>query len=89
MSSQKLRFFLERGPSLDLVTDEALAARGDELSEPTIARVMEEDDRVHGQKTSHHAHGAEWAGQGPAPDMNAEAAIPMAWRVSRSCSGGR
>ncbi len=83
MVHQKLKNFLEKGPSLDLVTDETLAAKGDDMVEPNIARVMEEDDRVHGQKTStHHATAGEWEGHGPAPDVNAESSIPMAWRVS-------
>lgn len=84
--ASKLKYFLEAGPVLDLITDETLAAKGDDIAEPTIARVMEDDDRVHGQKSSthHHSTAGEWAGHGPAPDVNAEASIPDAWRVRGS-----
>ena len=84
-SGAKLKNFLEKGPTLDLITDESLRALGDDVEQPTIARVMEEDDRVHGQKSSAHHSAAEergWEGHGPAPDVNAETAIPLAWSVS-------
>ena len=87
MSPAKLRHFLDKGPSLDLVTDESLAAKGDEIAEPTIARVMEEDDRVHGRKSfTHHPKTGELEDNGPEPDVNAESSIPVAWKVNRpSC----
>jgi hypothetical protein len=89
-TAQKLKHFLEKGPSLDLVTDETLAARGDDIPQPTIVRVMEEDDRVRGEKGhTHHPHvhepgqegKDEWRGGGPAPDAMAESGIPIAWSV--------
>ena len=85
-SPQKLRNFLEKGPSLDLITDETLAARGDDMEAPTIARIMEEDDRVHG--TQHERHSGrqtaadEWEGTGPPPDVNGYASIPTEWKVT-------
>jgi hypothetical protein len=81
-AQQRLRNFLEKGPMLDLITDGTLAARGDDIAEPTIARVLEEDDKIHGMEgKTHHAHG-QWEGHGPAPDVNAEASIPSEWSVS-------
>ena len=87
MSPMKLKHFLDKGPSLDLITDESLAAKGDDIAEPTISRVMEEDDRVHGQKRStHQLTTGKLEDDGPAPDLNGEASIPVAWKVKRpSC----
>jgi hypothetical protein len=87
-AAQKLRNFLEKGPSLDLVTDETLAARGDDIAQPTIARVLEEDDKVRaGAKLHGHGHAHkeedEWKGGGPPPDANAESGLDVAWSVSR------
>lgn len=87
-AAQKLRNFLEKGPSLDLVTDETLAARGDDITQPTIARVLEEDDKVRaGAKVHGHGHAHkeedEWKGGGPPPDANAESGLDVAWSVSR------
>jgi hypothetical protein len=88
-SAQKLRNFLEKGPSLDLVTDETLPARGDDIAQPTIARVLEEDDKVRARAKVHghgHAHKEEdeWKGGGPPPDAKAESGLDVAWSVSRS-----
>jgi hypothetical protein len=82
---QKLRNFLDKGPTLDLLTDATLAAKGDDVAEPTIAKVMADDDTIHGQKgRSHHpTSGSQWIGHGPAPDTNAEASIPIEWSVSK------
>ncbi|ORX37279.1 SNF2 family N-terminal domain-domain-containing protein [Kockovaella imperatae] len=75
---QKLRHFLEKGPALDLVTDETLAARGDDMAQPTISSILAEDDKVKGDQK--HSHGArEWKGYGPPPDKNAESSIPTEW----------
>lgn len=87
MAPQRLKNFLIKGPSLDLITDETLAARGDDIADPTIAKVLEEDDQVNGKKSaSRHAHAREaenvWKGGGPPPDTNAEASIPVEWSVS-------
>ena len=67
---------------LDLVTDETLAARGDEMAQPTIARVMEEEgnQRSHGNG-AHTGPEAEWTGYGPPPDVDAETSIPQEWRT--------
>ncbi|EIW67468.1 hypothetical protein TREMEDRAFT_40234, partial [Tremella mesenterica DSM 1558] len=79
---QKLRHFLEKGPSLDLITDETLAAKGDEMEQPTIARVLDEDDKVHGSQVhSHHQPGNEWVGHGPPPDVNGFESIPNEWKT--------
>jgi hypothetical protein len=44
---------------------------------------MAEDDRVNGSRSKgHHNQPDQWQGHGPAPDVNAEASIPNAWRVS-------
>ena len=84
-SAAKLRNFLDKGPALNFVTDETLAAKGDEMDRPTIANVMEEDDRIHGEKgRSHHPTAGEWEGHGPAPDANATANITIAWSVRLS-----
>ncbi|ORY30527.1 SNF2 family N-terminal domain-domain-containing protein [Naematelia encephala] len=82
LSPTRLRHFLEKGPSLDLVTDETLAARGDDMIQPTIARITEEDDLVKGRKgRGHHTIKDEWEGHGPPPDVNAESSIPVEWKT--------
>lgn len=93
MAPQKLRHFLDKGPVLDLITDSTLAAKGDEMTSPTIAKVMSsqqdaEEATVEGQSRSHHhSHAAEggdevWPGSGPAPDRDAKTGLPIAWSVS-------
>lgn len=88
LSPQRLRNFLEKGPVLDLVTDETLAAKGDVMDVPTIANVMEQVEAAQG--TSKHAAatmGIEgdrnvWKGGGPPPDRKAKEGLPIAWSVS-------
>jgi hypothetical protein len=85
-AAPKLRNFLEKGPSLNLITDETLAARGDDMAEPTISNLMQEADAANGgpqasQHTGDKARGA-WVAAGPAPDVEAESSIPTAWSVS-------
>lgn len=80
-SPAKLRNFLDKGPLLDLITDETLAAKGDEMTSPTIAKVTEEAHRIQGPRSKKRT-ADEWEGPGPAPEVDAEAAIPVAWSVS-------
>ncbi|WVF69124.1 hypothetical protein IAT40_003898 [Kwoniella sp. CBS 6097] len=82
-TAAKLRNFLEKGPSLDLVTDETLAARGDEMEQPTIANVTAEEDRSTSKRT--HPRDDEgkkekqWVGIGPGPEKDAEGSLPIEW----------
>lgn len=79
----KLKNFIIKGPSLDLVTDETLAARGDDMAAPTIANLMHEADKTPRSPT-HHKHGSASGGHiggGPPPDVDAENSIPVAWKV--------
>ncbi|OCF38336.1 hypothetical protein I317_07902 [Kwoniella heveanensis CBS 569] len=82
-SAAKLRNFLEKGPSLDLVTDETLAARGDEMEQPTIANVTAEEDRSAMKRNlSRDDDGKKeepWTGIGPGPEKDAEASLPIEW----------
>lgn len=74
-----LRVFLTKGPVLDLITDETLAARGDDLATPTIANVVDAE----GTSVSHQNHAkSDWVGGGPPPDRDAESGVPTAWSVS-------
>lgn len=69
---------------MEFVTDETLAARGDDIAEPTIARVMEEDDQVQGRGgRGHHRHEVD-PQKDPeiGLDVNAESSIPIEWSVS-------
>jgi hypothetical protein len=73
----KLRNFIEKGPQLDLVTDDTLAAKGDEMVAPTITAVMEEHNaRHHREKDDLEA---KWEGHGPPPDVDAKANLPVPW----------
>jgi len=73
---QKLRNFLEKGPQLTLITDETLAARGDDMAHPTIAN-------IHEAESSESVRDRDAANSGgPPADVNAEASIPEEWRVS-------
>lgn len=78
----KLRHFLEKGPQLNLVTDETLAARGDEMVNPTIANVLDAEEGPSQSHSRHDHKKNEWEGHGPAPDVNAVSSIPQEWRVS-------
>lgn len=83
-SAPRLKNFLIKGPSLDLVTDETLAARGDDMAAPTIADLMDEADNA-GNQAAHHRNGQSkdaWRGAGPPPDVEAQMSIPPAWKVS-------
>lgn len=85
-ASQKLRNFLEKGPSLDLITDETLAARGDDMPDPTISNLMDEADKSSGG-AQHLVHIGDkgkdaWIAAGPAPDVDGTSSIPIAWTVS-------
>ena len=82
IAPQKLRRFLLQGPLLNLVTDETLAARGDDMAEPTIANVLSEGDDA-GQKR-HARSGDEWKGHGPPPDPNAASGFPQEWSVRQA-----
>ena len=80
----KLRNFLEKGPQLALITDETLAARGDDMAHPTIANIHEAETSKAGCNREEAKTG------GPPPDVNAEASIPEEWRVSsRSYRGSQ
>jgi hypothetical protein len=73
---------------LDLITDETLAAKGDDMAAPTIANLLGEADRVNG----HNRHTGDkdkdgWVGGGPAPDVDGEGSLPIAWSVSYSYPG--
>ncbi|BEJ14072.1 hypothetical protein CspHIS471_0312460 [Cutaneotrichosporon sp. HIS471] len=79
VAPQKLRNFIEKGPQLDLVTDDTLAAKGDEMIAPTITAVMEEHEaelRRHREKDDVEG---KWEGQGPPPDVSAKDNLPVAW----------
>lgn len=82
VAPQKLRNFIEKGPQLDLVTDDTLAAKGDEMVAPTITAVME------GASVRHNVEPddleAKWEGHGPPPDVHAKENIPVTWSVSQS-----
>lgn len=84
-SPAKLKNFLIKGPSLDLVTDETLAARGDDMAAPTIANIMDEAD---GAAKAHHK-GDQWKGAGPPPDVEGYDSIPIAWKVSQTWKAAR
>jgi hypothetical protein len=82
----KLRYFLEKGPALNLITDGTLAARGDDMADPTISNVMEEAEAANGHQSSQHKGEKDknaWLAAGPAPDVDAESSVPVAWSVSR------
>lgn len=79
MSPQKLRMFLEKGPALDLITDETLAAKGDDMAAPTIANVVDAEEAKMPKTT---AKPGDWLAEGPPPDMDAESGVPVAWSVS-------
>ncbi|OCF72795.1 hypothetical protein I204_06024 [Kwoniella mangroviensis CBS 8886] len=87
LSSWRLRHFLEKGPNLDLITDETLAAKGDEMVQPTISKLTAEDDQVSGRKSGHsleHVSASqegkkEWKGIGPGPEKDAESSLPIEW----------
>ncbi|WWC62726.1 uncharacterized protein I303_105323 [Kwoniella dejecticola CBS 10117] len=82
LSPQKLRNFLEKGPNLDLITDETLAAKGDEMAQPTIANLTAADNQASGRKGHGAEHGTdkkEWNWLGPGPDVDAEKSLPIEW----------
>lgn len=72
IAPMKLRRFLEKGPLLDLVTDETLEARGDEVVRPSIADI---DNRAHG-KDVHHEKGV---GLIVDAEEDAESGLPILW----------
>ena len=80
VAMMKLRIFLEKGPSLNLITDETLAAHGDEMDAPTIANLLGDGDTGLGDGRGRSK--ADWKGYGPAPDVNGVTAIPSEWMVS-------
>ena len=87
LAPQRLRNFLENGPSLDLVTGETLAVKGDEMVRPTLATMSPEDDQIQGGTSKREGHHgaqakAKWEGYGPEPEPDAESAIPTEWHVS-------
>lgn len=70
VAPQKLRNFVEKGPALNLITDETLASFGDTMEAPTIANVLEASER----SKEHHG--------GVPPDPEAAESLPIAWSVS-------
>lgn len=73
----KLRRFLEKGPILDLVTDETLEAKGDDMVMPSIADIdnlatLEKGDVDRGK-------GVEWIVDA---EEDAESGLPVLWSVS-------
>lgn len=85
VAPQKLRNFIEKGPQLDLVTDDTLAAKGDEMVAPTITAVMEEHEatmRHHREKDDLET---KWEGHCPPLDVDAQANLSVAWSVSCCC----
>ena len=88
MAAPRLRTFLDKGPALDLITDETLAAKGDDMAAPTISNVLGEADDAESARQSRHApHGEAkgkdvWLGVGPGPEVDAKAGLPIEWSVS-------
>lgn len=83
LADQRLRHFLKKGPLLDLITDETLAARGDEMSVPTISRVLTDAaEEQSGHSRSRQALKGVRTDLGPPPDVDAENSIPDLWSVS-------
>lgn len=89
MNASRLRTFLLKGPNLDLITDETLAAKGDSMAAPTISAVLQEADEKEAARQSRHAPPAEgkrakgqWLGEGPGPEVDAMAGLPIEWSVS-------
>lgn len=76
----KLRNFIHKGPQLDLVTNDTLAAKGDEMSAPTIQDVMADETQLRHRELD--AVEARWLGHGPPPDAGAEANIPIDWSTA-------
>jgi len=81
-STSRLRNFLEKGPSLDLITDETLAAKGDEMEAPTIANVLDEVDRANAHHHTADKAKDDWIAGGPPPDIGGAGSLPPAWSVS-------
>ncbi|CAK9780669.1 hypothetical protein CC85DRAFT_293493 [Cutaneotrichosporon oleaginosum] len=79
VAPQKLRNFIEKGPQLDLVTDDTLAAKGDETIAPTITAVMEELNATARHHREKDVLEAKWEGHGPPPDPDAQANLPLPW----------
>ena len=82
-----MKNFLVKGATLDLITDESLAAKGDDMAAPTIANLLDEADRANGP--NHHTGDKikdGWVGGGPPPDVEGESSLPIAWSVSQSQS---
>lgn len=71
----KLKRFLEKGPLLDLVTDETLEAKGDEMIRPSIAGI---DKLAHG-KDVNREKGVELIVDA---EDDAESGLPILWSVS-------
>ena len=92
MAAARLRNFLEKGPTLDLITDETLAAKGDTMAAPTISNLLHEADEEAASRQSRHAQKDEgedgkgrkvkWVGGGPGPEADAESGLPVEWSVS-------
>lgn len=78
INGSKLRNFINKGPQLDLVTNETLAAKGDEMSAPTIQDVLsEEAQQRHPRELD--ALEEKWRGHGPPPDVDAQSSVPVDW----------
>ncbi|GMK53689.1 hypothetical protein CspeluHIS016_0102750 [Cutaneotrichosporon spelunceum] len=75
----KLRNCIEKGPQLDLVTDDTLAAKGDEMIAPTITAVMEEQDAQFHHNREKDDLERKWEGHGPPPHVTAQVNIPVQW----------
>lgn len=78
INGAKLRNFIQKGPQLDLVTNETLAAKGDEMSAPTIRDIMDEEPQQRRPRDGD-AVEEKWWGHGPPPDADAENSIPLDW----------
>lgn len=77
INGHKLRHFIQKGPQLDLVTNETLAAKGDEMSAPTIRDVMDAEPKERHRELDDLEK--KWEGHGPPPDVDAESSIPVDW----------
>lgn len=78
INGAKLRNFILKGPQLDLVTNETLAVKGDEMSAPTIRDVMDDEPQQRHPREID-ALEEKWRGHGPPPDADADSSIPEDW----------
>lgn len=74
----KLRRFLEKGPILDLVTDETLEAKGDDMVMPSIADI-DNLATLDEKRDVGHGKGVELIVDA---EEDAESGLPVLWSVS-------